>query len=86
MSRMSASATSTTTSSDRALFWRKPVPERPPLSFSVEAEVGARALDRRNQAEEHARAERDREREEQHAPVDADERRPPGRCAAVRRC
>ena len=34
-SRMSASATSTTTSTERVLFWRKPVPERPPLSFSV---------------------------------------------------
>ena len=36
-------------------------------------EVGTRALNRRNQAEEHARAERDRQREEQDAPVHADE-------------
>ena len=36
MSRMSASATSMTTSSERALFWRNPVPERPALSLSVE--------------------------------------------------
>ena len=86
MSSTSASATSTTTSSERALFWRKPVPERPALSFSVDAEVGARPWSAGDQAEEDARAERHGEREEQHPPVDADERRRPGRCAAVRPC
>ncbi len=34
-SSTSASATSVTTRIERALFWRKPVPERPLLSFSV---------------------------------------------------
>ena len=35
ISRTSASATSTTTRIERALFWRKPVPDRPLLSLSV---------------------------------------------------
>ena len=57
-SSTSASATSTTTRIERALFWRKPVPERPLLSFSVVVRSVARALERRNQAEEDAGAER----------------------------
>ena len=35
MSSTIASATSTTTRTERALFWRRPVPERPALSLSV---------------------------------------------------
>ena len=58
-SSSSASATSTTTRIERALFWRKPVPERPPLSLSVVREIGPRALQRRDQAEDNAGADRD---------------------------
>ena len=59
-SSTSASATSTTTRIERALFCRNPVPERPLLSFSVVVRSVLRALQRRDQAEDDAGAERHR--------------------------
>ena len=57
MSRMSARATSMTTSSERALFCLNPVLERPALPLSVELRPSSRDPEQQNQAEEHPRAE-----------------------------
>ena len=49
-----ASETSLITSSERALPWRNPVPERLPLSLSVEFRSEREALKRGKQSEENA--------------------------------
>ena len=60
---------------------------RAPAAFlERRREIGARALERGNQAEQDARDERDGEREREHAPVDADQRAVLRRRAAARRC
>ena len=73
-SRISASATSPTTSSDRALLWRNARARRPAAFLQRGVEVGARSLQRREQTEQDAGAERDDHRERQHAPVERDGR------------
>ena len=74
ISRTSASATSITTSTDRVLFWRNPLPGSAAAFLERRRQIGLRALKRRDQAEEDARAERHDQRERHHPPVDSDER------------
>ena len=74
MSSTSASATSTTTRIERTLFCRKPVPERPLLSFSVVVRSVFELCSAGNQAEEDARSPARRRREADDAPVEPDER------------
>ena len=62
-SKVSASATSVTTRIERVLFWRNPVPERPPASPSTSMSVGLRALQGRDQPKINPVAKRDGERE-----------------------
>ena len=74
MSSTSASATSTTTSIERALFCRKPVPDRPPLSLSVVVRSVLELCSAGIRPNRMPVASETGERERDDAPVEADER------------
>ena len=62
-SSTTARLTSTSTSTERVLFWRKPLPERLLESLMTAFRSGARCDERRDQAEQNAGHDRQRDRE-----------------------